>query len=290
MAKIGKTDAFERIYMQKFRAFTAKFGEFVIYERDRGVRDIGMHLTKKLRSGDEQLSGALVWFQMKGIMSSTMTKAQFRKVDLVAISLDVGHLRYWYLQPISTYLVVYIESVEIFLVLNVTEFVESTWGREILRLDQKTATVKIEKESVLDDQAFRLILQKNDIAQWGKALGTDNEQIGVCYRDYNLIWSMGTAKDRGVTHNLEFWDWQSKTRGQLYIKEVDNDNNQLILREHFQYFMTVEGLQDAYPYFEFNTLEEDDSWDDQELEAPPVDSAERTYCIRTRRCRGVLRI
>lgn len=270
MAEIGATDTFERIYMQKFRAFAARFGEFVTYERDRGVRDIGMHLTTTRQSRGEHLSSALVWFQMKGIMATTMSKIQFQAADLLPLSLEVGHLRYWCLQPIPTYLVVYVEAAGTFLVLNISRYIESTWGMGILKLDQRTATVTVPKDSVLDDQAFRLILQENDIEQWKKALETDNEQMGVCYRDYNLIWSMGTAGDRDVTHRLTFWDWQSKTRGQLYIKELNNNGGELVLREHLQYLMNVFDLQDAYPYFEFYALEEEDWWGDGELEAPPV--------------------
>ena len=272
VATIGASDAFERTYMQRFRALSAAFGEFVTYERDRGVRDIAMHLTQARQSGGERLSSALVWFQMKGIMAGTLPEAQFEATDLLSVSLEVGHLRYWYLQPVPTYLVVYVESADTFLVLNTSKYIDSTWGRYILKLDQQTATVKIPRESVLDKQAFRLILQENDIEQWKKALGTDNDQMGVCYRDYNLIWSLGTTRQSNVKHQLEFWDWQSKARGQLYIKELDGEGNQRILREHFQYRMDVHDLDDAYPHLEFYALDTEDDWwdDDEELDAPPV--------------------
>ena len=51
MIIVGKTDAFERKYMGKFRHFAGQFGEFVNYENDRGARDIGLHLTHRLQSG-----------------------------------------------------------------------------------------------------------------------------------------------------------------------------------------------------------------------------------------------
>ena len=219
MAEIGASDRFERIYTQKFRNLTARLGEFVMYERDRGVRDIGIHLTTKLRTGSERLTTALLWFQLKGIMATTLTRAQFNSASSVALPLAVGHLRYWYLQPVPTYLVVYVECIETFLVLNVSEYVASTWGNAILRLDQKTATVRIPKDSILDDQAFRLIVQPHDIDEWKKALGTDNDQVGGCYRDYNLISTLGSVDARCVSHSLEFWDWRSKARAQLYIVE-----------------------------------------------------------------------
>ena len=42
--------------MEKFRTFASEYGEFINYEHDRGARDIGMHLTRKLSSGKEQLT------------------------------------------------------------------------------------------------------------------------------------------------------------------------------------------------------------------------------------------
>ena len=270
MAEIGASDSFERIYTQKFRNLTARLGEFVMYERDRGVRDIGIHLTTKLPTGSERLTTALLWFQLKGIMATTLTSAQFNSATSVALPLAVGHLRYWYLQPVPTYLVVYVECIETFLVLNVSEYVASTWGNAILRLDQKTATVRIPKDSILDDQAFRLIAQRHDIEEWKKALGTDNDQMGVCYRDYNLISSLGSVDARCVSHSLEFWDWQSKARGQLYVVEIDDQRNRIVLREHLQYMMSIDDLGDAYPYLELYALEDDKLWADDELEAPSI--------------------
>src|SRR5579859_4629707 len=99
MLKIGTTDRFERLYTQKFRNFAGQFGEFVAYERDRGARDIGLHLTHKLRSGDERMSSALCWFQLKGITTKGLADKQFSQSGFVSIALKVRHLSYWYLQP-----------------------------------------------------------------------------------------------------------------------------------------------------------------------------------------------
>ncbi len=59
MLKIGANDAFERRYREKFRLLAAGYGEFVYYERDRGARDVGLHLTRQQASGDEVLTGPL---------------------------------------------------------------------------------------------------------------------------------------------------------------------------------------------------------------------------------------
>lgn len=271
MIVVGKTDIFERKYMERFREFASGFGEFVNYEHDRGARDIGLHLTHPLRSGKERLSTALVWFQMKGVMSTTLSVSEFEKLQKLTISLKVSHLRYWYLQPMPTYLALYIESVDRFFILNLTKFVKDKWGRDILTLEQATATVEVPVDSELDNQAFSLILQENDISEWKKALGNDGENVDVCYRDYDLIWQLGTADERNVTHEVEFWDWQSKTRGQLFIYEI-GDGEKDIIREHWQYRMNINDLETSYPYIELFKKDDcsSDEWWDDDNEVPNV--------------------
>src|SRR5574341_448806 len=131
MLKVGVTDVFERIYTEKFRVLASRFGEFVKYERDRGARDIGLHLTHHLPSGSERLSSSLCWFQLKGVMASTVSVEEFRKQESLSLSLEVNHLRYWFLQPMPTYLIVYIESADQFLILNIQNYVTENWGRGI---------------------------------------------------------------------------------------------------------------------------------------------------------------
>ena len=275
MADIGKTDVFERLYLEKFRAFAAEFGEFVAYERDRGARDLGLHLTHKHSSGKERLSSALCWFQMKGIMATSLPKKTFEKTVEIKLSLEVKHLRYWFLQPMPTYLVVYIESADAFLIQNIQDYVAKTWGRTILTLGQKTATVAISRNSVLDKQAFDLLLTKSDIQEWVKALETDEESARLCRRDYGLIWHFGTATDRKVKHRVDFWHWQSKTRNQFFIQErpLEGKGDWETLREHWQPQSSVSDLEDAYPYLEFFALEDaddDEFWGDEEGGDSPI--------------------
>lgn len=256
--------------MEKFRTLASGFGEFINYEHDRGARDIGMHLTHKLSSGKERLSSALIWFQMKGKMGKSLPLSEYEANKEVKISLDVNHLRYWYLQPMPTYLVLYIESADEFLIQNISEYVRENWGRNILTLDQGTATVSVSTESKLDWQAFRLILQQNDIEEWKRALGNADENMDVCHRDYDLIWHLGTAEERRVTHKLEFWDWQSKMRSQLYIYEEDTTKKE-VLREHWQYLGNIHQLEESYPYIEFFVDEDnDDWWDEDDHEVPDI--------------------
>jgi len=267
--QIGRTDVFERIYMGEFRAVSAKYGEFVTYERDRGARDIGLHLTQATSSGTERVTSALCWFQMKGIMESTLSAKDFEAAENISISLGVNHLKFWYLQPVPTYLAIYIESVNKFLVLNIQEYVATKWGRDILTRPQETATVEVSTGSELDEQAFNLILTKSNVEEWTKALETDEGDVRLCRRDYDLIWRLGTADDRGVEHGVYMMDWISKARGQLYIYEkpiVGSEDDHTVLREHWQYGMEVTHLEDAYPYLEFqgNYSEDAESWYDED--------------------------
>ncbi|MEL6367831.1 MAG: hypothetical protein AAFR91_00105 [Pseudomonadota bacterium] len=267
--EVGNTDAFERRYMGEFRSLAAKYGEFVTYERDRGARDIGLHLTATRSSGGERMTAALCWFQMKGIMASTLSAKDFEAAEEIPISLEVHHLRFWFLQPMPTYLSIYVESVDKFLVLDIQAYVAETWGAGIMALDQKTATVTVSTGSLLDGQAFNLILTKSDVKEWTKALEKDEANVNLCRRDYDLIWHFGTADERGVEHGVYMMDWISKMRGQLYLYEKPiggGEDDHVILREHWEYMMNVNGLEDAYPYLQFHGDydEDEDSWGEDE--------------------------
>ena len=262
MIVVGREHAFERIYMGKFRSFTSRFGEFVSYENDRGARDLGLHLTHKLDSGKERLSTALCWFQLKGIMSSTLSKLDFNNLLEVKVRLEVSHLQYWYLQPMPTYLVLYIECVDKFLVINIQDYIERKWGKRILSLEQSTATVYVPKESVLDNQAFQLILKRSDLADWSKVIEVDIEEISPCYRDYEVIWHLGTAEKRRVSHSLRFLDWQSKLRSEIMIEEYSDGNvdNRITIRKHYEYRMSISDLAESFPYLDFDILDESEQY------------------------------
>jgi hypothetical protein len=271
MLKVGATDVFERKYTQKFRNFAGRFGEFVAYERDRAARDIGLHLTQKLRSGEERMSSALCWFQLKGITKKKLSENQFRQSETRSISLKVRHLQYWYLQPMPTYLVLFVESVDTFLVLNLREYVEKVWGRGIMTLGQKQTNVEVPCGSVLDAHAFESILAKSDVRQWAQALGDEPETVRLCRRDYDLIWHVGTAVKRKVIHRLRIVDWQSKTRGEIHIEESPKDvQDWRMLRNHWQYMLSAHDAEGMYPYLELFTFDDEDSWDDKDPSVPDL--------------------
>lgn len=268
MIKVGKTDVFERQYMEKFRLFASTFGEFVQYERDRGARDIGLHLTKKLGDGQERLSAALCWFQMKGLMASTLSEAKFEKLEVIKLSLEVAHLQYWFLQAMPTYLVVYVESVDKFLIMNIQKYVSEKWGQKILTLKQLTTTVEIPTESVLDEEAFQIILRLGDVGEWSKVLGStvDRDSLHMCQRDYEVIYNIGTAERRNVESRMVFWSWLSKMRGQVFIQQQrkKQEAKWITIREHWQYLMSMHDLERTFPYLEFQPFYSKDDLDEFE--------------------------
>ena len=123
--RIGKNKAFERRYTQKFRQIAGNYGEFTHYEDDHCARDIGLHLTRKHISKDEIPSPTLCWFQLKGITKESLSEQQFHDSKEIKLSLEVKHLVYWYLQRIPTYLALYIESIDKFLVIENNTFMST---------------------------------------------------------------------------------------------------------------------------------------------------------------------
>src|ERR1700734_573987 len=118
MAIIGKTDEFEHRYKEKFRAFAAQFGHFVTYERDIAKRDIGLHLKEPLPSGEAKLTSCLCWFQLKGIMAETFPEDKAKNAGAFKYRMKLEDLKFWFLQPMPTYLALYVESIDKFFILN----------------------------------------------------------------------------------------------------------------------------------------------------------------------------
>lgn len=259
MLIVGKTDAFEQGYMAKFELLAAEHGVFVKYERDRAARDIGLHLTKSTKSGEKQVTNSLVWFQMKGVMATTLTKEQFESAGTVSLSMDIEHLRHWFLDNEPTHLVVYIESADQFLVMNLQEYIARTWGHEILTLEQKTATVKVPSSSILDQQAFAILLRYADIAQWAKALNASHSDTELIHRDCDLIHAAGTAEKRSVEIGVLWTKWLSKMRHEVRVAERpigfvgSIDDGWEVIREHWEYG-GVE-LEESYPYLDLFAID-----------------------------------
>jgi len=119
---------FERLYKKEFASLASKYGTEIEYDQDLAAIDIGLHL-----SANDKMTNVRVWFQLKGLHSSTLTLEDFKKKDRIAYKCKIEHLRAWYISPEPVYLVLYLESAEIFLAEDVRVIVDRQWGDELLQ-------------------------------------------------------------------------------------------------------------------------------------------------------------
>lgn len=254
-------DALERRYMAKFQERAAPYGVVARYDRDRAARDIGLHFFRRSRSGSERATGSLVWFQMKGIQAITLSGYAFKEARSIPVTVRVKDLQLWYRMNGPTYLVVYIESVDEFLVIDIVKWATEKYGAGLLALRQKTINVPVSPESKLDSQALDLIARRGTAEEWGRILGADGRDVGLAQRDYQLIWRLATAGERQVEHKVVIRDWQSKLRGEVEFHEkpvADDDGKWRAVRAHWQLGLRASELEAAYPYVAFGPLDEEE--------------------------------
>lgn len=166
--QIGEQDDFESIYTEKFRSLAKPFGEFIKYERDRAAIDIGLHLTERVNKRFIRVSNTRVWFQLKGIRTSTLPFKKFNTSSKIPLDLKIEDLRFWYASPEAVYLVVYIECANVFLAEDIRNIIDRQWGENIFskktfREGQKTARVRISKSAQLNDDLWKYMLSHHSL-------------------------------------------------------------------------------------------------------------------------------
>jgi hypothetical protein len=112
--------------------------------------DLGIHLTTA-----GKVTNSRVWFQLKGIHANTLPREEFDRAEQIAYSIQIEHLRAWYQAPEVVYLVLYVESANLFLAEDVRHIVHRSWGEEILNtemfsLGQVNTTVNVLKSAQVD--------------------------------------------------------------------------------------------------------------------------------------------
>lgn len=271
--QIGVTDTFEDDYMAKFRAIASAYGVFVEYARDAGARDIGLHFTQKNGKGGRAVLPALAWFQMKGVMASTLSKADVEAKGEVSISLKTDHLQFWFLQLSPTYLVMYVEALDRFLVINIKRWVAEKFGAAILTNGQKTHTVKVPLSEVLDEQAFSLIIRDNMVEALKRTLEEDDAGAKKFFRDAEVIKWMQTCERDDVRNRFIFTSWISKARSEARFEYL-KDGEWKVFRNHWQYMMG--DLETAFPYIEFIGLDDEEleEWMDEDDDSDGVERIE----------------
>lgn len=162
MPRIGKHDAFELAYMAKLRALLARHGVPLEYAMDRAAIDTGLHLFAEGPTGLDT-SQVRVWFQAKGTHASTFSADNFHARGTIAEQVQVNHLRFWYAAPEPVYLVVCVESVDLFIAEDVRDIVDRQWPRGSFYRDvpesQHEITLYLATECVLDDERVAAMLR-----------------------------------------------------------------------------------------------------------------------------------
>ena len=249
--KIGAADALEHRYMAKFRHFAAGYGTFVEYASDRAGRDIGLHFTQLTAGGGRIVTPALVWFQMKGISAGKLSKEAFNVAEAVTLSLQTNHLRFWYVAPEPTYLVVYVESVDQFLVINIKDWVSEQLGEKILTTAQQSYSVSIDKKNLLDDHAFRVMLGKNLVSVARQRLGaTDDAEARRFLAASEVVKWMDACRQKNASTRIAVKIWITKTRTEVvFLTQAAGDDEWTPVRIHWQFMMRP--LAEAFPFLSF---------------------------------------
>jgi hypothetical protein len=181
MVGMGEHDELENRYMPTFEALVSERGLVVEYRRDRAGIDTGLHLfareKKTTPKGDERPywrpMASRVWFQLKGVHRSTMSAEEFANADHVCVSVGVEHLKYWFAAPEPVYLVVYVESVERFIGIDIRELVEQRWRERFYSAmrehDTDTITVHVPTDAPLDADRIASLVEHRSMRIDGPA-------------------------------------------------------------------------------------------------------------------------
>jgi hypothetical protein len=281
--KIGKHDAFENRYMGKFRALASNFGTFVEYERDMAARDIGLHLTTPRSDGSARVSPALVWFQMKGIHATTLDADTAKKQGKVSIGLSVEHLRLWRLLPDTTYLAVYVEALDQFYVADIKAIIDEEFGDTIFTDTQRSRTISVSLDSLLDEQAFRLILRNGAIDVLRRSFQGSEADAKVLLRDANFISRVASLDARKKRLLVRVTKYGSKMRTEVHFLEENADGSGKPEEVHIHWESAMPDFEIAFPYLDFRAAEpvgrDEDDWlndDDESSEWPDIELRDGT--------------
>lgn len=180
MVRMGQHDELENRYMPRFETLLSESGVVVQYRRDRVGIDTGLHLFAReenpsKQGGNPQYWHALagrVWFQLKGIHASTMSADRFHAAEHVTVKVGVEHLKFWYAAPEPVYLVVYVESVDAFVGVDILELVERTWGPTFYRSMRHRSgevTVRVPTGSVMNSKRIASLVNHRSMRIDGPA-------------------------------------------------------------------------------------------------------------------------
>lgn len=180
MVGMGEHDELQNRYMPRFETLLSSSGVVVEYKHDRAGIDTGLHLfargQKATKKGDElphwRPTTSRVWFQLKGTHASTMSAEEFANAEHVAVKVGVDHLKFWFAAPETVYLVVYVESVDQFIGIDVRELVDRRWGPSFyssLRDQNGEITVHVPTAAVMDPDRIAALVNHRSMRIDGPA-------------------------------------------------------------------------------------------------------------------------
>ncbi len=248
--KIAANDDFETRYVNLFRSRATEYGLFVEYEKDRAAIDIGMNFTQPASDGTKVVLPEIAWFQLKGITAAKLSAEQAKKDKRVSVTLETRHLEFWRYFPSPIYLVVFVESLDTFLVLNLKRW---TSENAISVKAAKTAQVHVPLENELDESAFRKIRESAQVPVMQEALKGDEAAAIIFCRDDQLVKWIATAKRRNKEVRATVVKYGSKLRSEVYFEErevgVPESEEWRMLRGHWHFMMRC--VTTAFPYLSF---------------------------------------
>lgn len=146
-------------------------------------------------------------------MPSTLDLKEYNAAENVSVTLEISHLRFWYMNVQPTYLVVYVGSAEQFLAIDIKEWVSQTYGDKIFTLNQKTVTVKVSKKNKLDEHLFDLIMKRNLVLALRTALAREVTLKSADFlRDSAIVKWLVISKEAGAECRLTVVKYMSKMR------------------------------------------------------------------------------
>lgn len=254
--KIAKVDDFETGYVNKFRALASPFGLFLEHEKDRAALDLGMHFTQAKSDGSKIVTPAIAWFQLKGVMASTLSNDALLKQSEIKVTIEVSHLRFWYFFPYPVFLAVYVEARDHFVVLDVKRWTIRKFGASIVKLKQNTVTVPVPVNRILDDNGFNNIRRAAQVPHVAKALKGSDRDAYMFIRDDHLLKAIATAKARNAEVRTTVVKYGSKTRTEVYFEQRgEGETEWQEIRSHWEFMMP--DLTEAFPYLDFDAFEEE---------------------------------
>ncbi|MFP4498754.1 MAG: hypothetical protein ACLFQV_11130 [Vulcanimicrobiota bacterium] len=252
MAPDMAKDEFYEHYSQKFQQLVTKYGKFLQYDNNKVAVDVGTSLKKQKHESFDTGKGSKVWFQLYGIQQEKFPVKQYQNQSSVKLELHLEELKCWYASPETIYLVVYVESADLFLAQEIKSIVNRYWGDNIfktqsLQADNKKIEIEIENNRPLNDIFLKRVfshhkMKINGPAYRGRILGHHLDPLGCIPKQIEPLVFEAMVKDILNAHHY-------KLINNVNLNEIFEDNpfNKDII--DFSYGIVYHSYEWIFPLF-----------------------------------------